>query len=216
MRSEKTRTMVEIAMLSAIAVVLMLFEFPLPFIAPPFYELDFSEVPVLIGAFALGPWAGVIIEAIKILLNLVINGTITAFVGEIGNFIIGVAFVLPAALIYKHKKSKKTAMIGLATGGIIMIVASCFINVFILLPAYGKAFGMPVSAFVDMAAAIHSSINSMAGFALLCVAPFNLLKVVLVSVITMLLYKHISPILIAEKYGRSPFCGFVLKNGTNL
>ena len=136
-----------------------------------------------------------IIEAIKILLNLVINGTITAFVGEIGNFIIGVAFVLPAALIYKHKKSKKTAMIGLATGGIIMIVASCFINVFILLPAYGKAFGMPVSAFVDMAAAIHSSINSMAGFALLCVAPFNLLKVVLVSVITMLLYKHISPIL---------------------
>ena len=86
-------------------------------------------------------------------------------------------------------------MIGLATGGIIMIVASCFINVFILLPAYGKAFGMPVSAFVDMAAAIHSSINSMAGFALLCVAPFNLLKVVLVSVITMLLYKHISPIL---------------------
>ena len=211
MRSEKTRTMVEIAMLSAIAVVLMLFEFPLPFIAPPFYELDFSEVPVLIGAFALGPWAGVIIEAIKILLNLVINGTITAFVGEIGNFIIGVAFVLPAALIYKHKKSKKTAMIGLATGGIIMIVASCFINVFILLPAYGKAFGMPVSAFVDMAAAIHSSINSMAGFALLCVAPFNLLKVVLVitdtsttfsrlkvvlvSVITMLLYKHISPIL---------------------
>ena len=225
MRSEKTRTMVEIAMLSAIAVVLMLFEFPLPFIAPPFYELDFSEVPVLIGAFALGPWAGVIIEAIKILLNLVINGTITAFVGEIGNFIIGVAFVLPAALIYKHKKSKKTAMIGLATGGIIMIVASCFINVFILLPAYGKAFGMPVSAFVDMAAAIHSSINSMAGFALLCVAPFNLLKVVLVSVITMLLYKHISPILkrkkiifimIAEKYSRSPFCGFVLKNGTNL
>lgn len=195
MRSEKTRTMVEIAMLSAIAVVLMLFEFPLPFIAPPFYELDFSEVPVLIGAFALGPWAGVIIEAIKILLNLVINGTITAFVGEIGNFIIGVAFVLPAALLYKHKKSKKTAMIGLATGGIIMIVASCFINVFILLPAYGKAFGMPVSAFVDMAAAIHSSINSMAGFALLCVAPFNLLKVVLVSVITMLLYKHISPIL---------------------
>ena len=69
MRSEKTRTMVEIAMLSAIAVVLMLFEFPLPFIAPPFYELDFSEVPVLIGAFALGPWAGVIIEAIKILLK---------------------------------------------------------------------------------------------------------------------------------------------------
>lgn len=182
-------------MLSAIAVVLMLFEFPLPFIARRFTSWISARCRCSSVHLPWGPWAGVIIEAIKILLNLVINGTITAFVGEIGNFIIGVAFVLPAALIYKHKKSKKTAMIGLATGGIIMIVASCFINVFILLPAYGKAFGMPVSAFVDMAAAIHSSINSMAGFALLCVAPFNLLKVVLVSVITMLLYKHISPIL---------------------
>jgi len=195
MRTQKTRTMVEVAMLSAIAVVLMLFEFPLPFIAPPFYELDFSEVPVLIGAFALGPMAGVAIEAIKILLNLVINGTITAGVGELANFVMGVLFVLPASLIYKHKKTKKNAMIGLTVGGIIMVVGACFINVFIMLPAYGNAFGMPVEAFIGMAAAIHASIDSMAGFALLCVAPFNLLKVVVVSLITMLLYKHVSPIL---------------------
>ncbi len=195
MRNEKTRTMVEVAMLSAIAIVLMLFEFPLPFIAPPFYELDFSEVPILIGAFAIGPAAGVVIEAIKILLNLVINGTITAGVGEMANFIMGVAFVLPASLIYKHKKTKKTAVIGLVTGTLTMTVVACFVNTLILLPAYGKAFGMPVEAFVEMAAAIHASIDSMAGFAMLCVAPFNLLKGVLVSVITMLLYKHISPIL---------------------
>jgi len=170
-------------------------KFPLPFIAPPFYELDFSEVPVLIGAFALGPMAGVAIEAIKILLNLVINGTITAGVGELANFVMGVLFVLPASLIYKHKKTKKNAMIGLTVGGIIMVVGACFINVFIMLPAYGNAFGMPVEAFIGMAAAIHASIDSMAGFALLCVAPFNLLKVVVVSLITMLLYKHVSPIL---------------------
>ena len=195
MRNEKTRTMVEVAMLSAIAIVLMLFEFPLPFIAPPFYELDFSEVPILIGAFAIGPAAGVVIEAIKILLNLVINGTITAGVGEMANVIMGVAFVLPASLIYKHKKTKKTAVIGLVTGTLTMTVVACFVNTLILLPAYGKAFGMPVEAFVEMAAAIHASIDSMAGFAMLCVAPFNLLKGVLVSVITMLLYKHISPIL---------------------
>ena len=195
MKNEKTRTMVEVAMLSAIAVVLMLFEFPLPFIAPLFYELDFSEVPILIGAFALGPVAGIAIEAIKILLNLVINGTITAGVGELANFIMGVAFVLPASLIYKHKKTKKNAIIGLVAGGVIMTVAACFINVLVLLPAYGKAFGMPMEAFVQMAAAIHSSIDSLTGFALLCVAPFNILKAVLVSVLTILLYKHISPIL---------------------
>ena len=87
--SKKTRTLVEIGMLGAIATVLMLFEFPLPFIAPPFYELDFSEVPVLVGAFALGPVAGATIELVKILINLLVNGTNTAFVGEIGNYIIG-------------------------------------------------------------------------------------------------------------------------------
>ena len=195
MKRDKTRTMVEVAMLGAIAVILMLFEFPLPFLAPSFYELDFSEVPVLVGAFAIGPMAGVAIEAIKILLNLVINGTITGGVGELANFILGVCYMLPAALIYKHKKTKKTAIAGMAVGTVVLVVVACFINVFFLLPAYGSAFGMPVEAFVEMAQAINSSIQDMVGFALLCVAPFNLLKGVVVSVITALLYKHISPIL---------------------
>ena len=100
-----TRTMVSVGMLGAISVVLMLVEFPLPFIAPGFYKLDFSEVPILVGAFALGPVAGVMTELIKILLNLVINGTDTAFVGEFANFVMGCAFVIPAALIYKKKKN---------------------------------------------------------------------------------------------------------------
>ena len=93
------------AMLSAISVILMLFEIPLWF-APSFYEIDFSEVPVLIGAFALGPLAGVVIELLKILLNLAINGTMTMFVGEFANFLIGIAFVVPAAIIYQRKKTK--------------------------------------------------------------------------------------------------------------
>ena len=96
--------LVKIAMLAAVATVLMLVEFPLPFIAPPFYELDFSEVPVLIGAFAMGPLAGAIIELIKILLNFVLNGTVTAGVGELGNFIVGCALIVPAAMIYKKSK----------------------------------------------------------------------------------------------------------------
>ena len=195
MRKNKTKWMVKVAMLSAVAVVLMLLEFPLPFIAPPFYELDFSEIPVLVGAFALGPVAGVVIEAIKVLLNLLINGTITGGVGEAANFLVGIAFILPAGIIYKRNKCKKTAALGMTVGGILMVVLSCFVNTYILIPAYGAALGVEVSAFVKTAAAIHPLIDSLWKMVLLCVAPFNAIKVILVSVITTVLYKHISPIL---------------------
>ena len=191
----KVRTLAQIAMLGAVATVLMLFEFPLPFIAPPFYELDFSEVPILVGAFAMGPLAGVAIEAIKILLNFVINGTITAGVGEFANFILGCAFLLPASLIYRQKKTKKRAIIGMALGTVIMTVAGCVMNAFVLLPAYGAAFGMPMDAFVQMGTAINKSINSLFTFAVLAVGPFNLIKGILDSVIVMLIYKRIRVIL---------------------
>lgn len=190
-----TRTIVCVGMLAAISTILMLFEFPLPFIAPGFYELDFSEVPIMIGAFALGPVAGVLTELVKILLNLVINGTNTAFVGEFANFVMGCAFVVPASVIYKRKKNRQHAMIGLAAGTVIMSAAAVFINALVLLPAYAKAFGMPVDAFVQMGTAINPAINGIWTFVFLAVAPFNLIKGVLVSVITVLLYKHISPIL---------------------
>ncbi len=193
--SSNVRTLVCVGMLGAISVILMLFEFPLPFIAPSFYELDFSEVPVLIGAFALGPAAGVLTELLKILLNLVINGTNTAFVGELGNFIMGCAFVLPAALIYKHKKTRKTAILSLVVGVIFMTAASLLVNALLLLPAYAAAFGMPIQTFIDMGAAINPNVNGIWTFVLLTVAPFNLVKGILVSIVTMLLYKYISPIL---------------------
>lgn len=195
MSSNRIRTIVCVGMLAAISTVLMLFEFPLPFIAPSFYELDFSEVPILIGAFALGPVAGVLTELVKILLNLVINGTDTAFVGEFANFVMGCAFLLPAALIYKKKKSRRSALIGLIIGVIAMTVAGVFLNALVLLPAYSAAFGMPMQVFIDMGTAINPSINGVWSFVTLAVAPFNLIKGFLVSLITMLLYKHISPIL---------------------
>ncbi|MDD3278915.1 MAG: ECF transporter S component [Lachnospiraceae bacterium] len=191
----KTRMLVQIGMLAAVATVLMLFEFPLPFLAPTFYEMDFSEVPVLIGSFAMGPLAGASIELVKILLNLIINGTNTAFVGEFANFVMGCAFVVPAGWIYKHHKTRKQACIGFTAGTVAMAITACFMNAFLLLPAYGKAFGMPVDAFVQMGTAINPAINSLFRFALLTVAPFNLLKGILVSALTLLLYKHISKIL---------------------
>ena len=134
----KTRKLVEIGMLGAIATVLMLFEFPIPFIAPPFYELDFSEVPVLVGAFSMGPAAGVIIEFVKILIKLVMKPTTTGFVGEMANFVIGCSLVVPAAMIYHTKKSKKSARYGMMVGTIVMAVAGVVINAVVMLPFYSK------------------------------------------------------------------------------
>lgn len=193
--SNKTRKLVEIGMLGAIATVLMLFEFPLPFIAPPFYELDFSEVPVLVGAFALGPMAGATIELVKILINLLINGTATAFVGEIGNYLLGCSFIIPAALIYKKHKTKKNALIAMVIGTIVMTVFGCFLNAYVLLPTYATAFGMPIDAIVGMGSAINANINDVMTFVVIAVAPFNIIKGIVISVITLLIYKHISPIL---------------------
>ena len=193
--TNKTRKLVEIGMLGAIATVLMLFEFPIPFIAPPFYELDFSEVPVLVGAFALGPVAGATIELVKILINLLINGTATAFVGEIGNYILGCSFIIPAALIYKKKKSKKIALAAMIVGTISMTVFGCLLNAYVLLPTYAAAFGMPIDAIVEMGSIINGNITNVMTFVIMAVAPFNILKGIMVSLITMLIYKHISPIL---------------------
>ena len=188
------RNMVQIAMLSAIATVLMLFEIPLWF-APSFYEIDLSEVPVLIGAFAMGPAAGAIIELIKILLNFVINGTITGGVGEAANFVLGCMLVVPAAVFYKRKKSKRNALIGMVIGTVLLTIVGCLLNVYVLLPAYAAAFGMPIDTLVGMGAAVNTNITNLFTFAILAVAPFNILKGVVVSIITLIIYKPLSHIL---------------------
>ncbi len=193
--SHKTRKLVEIGMLGAIATVLMLFEVPLPFIAPPFYEIDLSEVPVLVGAFSLGPLAGAAIELVKILLNLLINSTATAFVGEIGNYFLGCSFIIPAAIIYQRHKSKKMAVISMIVGTLTMTVFGVFLNAYVLLPTYATAFGMPIDVIVGMGTKINGAITNVMTFVLIAVAPFNIIKGTVVSVITLLIYKHISPIL---------------------
>lgn len=187
------RALVNIGMLAAIAVILMLFEIPLPF-APSFYEIDFSEVPVMVGCFAMGPFAGALIEFVKILLNFVFTGTDTAGVGELANFIIGCSFCVPAGLIYRRKRTRTTALIGMAVGTVAMTVIGCAVNAYILLPTYATAFGMPIDALVEMGTAVNPAINSLTTFVFFAVAPFNILKGVLVSVIVFLIYKKISPV----------------------
>lgn len=188
----------QVGMLGAIAVVLMLFEIPLPF-APSFYEIDFSEVPVLVGTFAMGPLAGGLIELVKILLNFLITGTKTAGVGEMANFLMGISFCLPASLIYRKIHSKKGAVIGLISGTLSMTAVGCFLNAYVLLPTYAKAFEMPLDELVGMGTAINANITDLFTFVMFAVAPFNLLKGILVSLIVILIYKKISPIL---KIGR--------------
>ena len=192
--SEKTKInkLVIMAMFSAVAAVLMYVEFPITFIAPAFYEMDLSEVPVMIGSFMLGPCAGVIMEAVKVLLKLVLKGTSTAFVGDFANFILGCALVVPASVVYHTKKTKKRAIIGLVTGGIVLIVSGVFLNALYLLPKYSQLYGMPVETFINMGAAINPAISNIFTFVILAVAPFNLIKATVVGVITMLLYKYLS------------------------
>lgn len=187
------KTVVQVGMLAALALILMFFEIPLPF-APSFYEIDFSEVPVLIGCFTMGPLAGTAVELVKILLALVLKGTTTAGVGEIANFLIGCALCVPAGIIYKRNRTRKSALLGMAAGTLLMTVIGCVINAYVLLPAYSAAFGMPLEALVDMGTAVNSHITSLPTFVVLAVAPFNLLKGILASLIVFLIYKKISPV----------------------
>lgn len=187
-----TRNLVACAMLGACSTILMLVEFPLPFIAPPFYELDFSEVPALIGGFAMGPLAGVIIELIKILLNLVINGTDTAGVGETANFVLGAIFVTVASLIYKHKKTKKIAFLALSAGGLTMSLMATVVNAFVMIPFYSKFLSIPMDVIIGMGQKIFPFVDNLFMFCLMCVLPFNLIKSILVVGVTMLIYKPMS------------------------
>ena len=191
-----TRKMAMIGMFSAIAMILHIFDFPLPFL-PDFYKLDFSELPILVGTFAFGPAAGVMMEFIKILLKLLVKGTSTAFVGDLANFVVGCSFILPASAVYAFRKNKKNAVIACVTGTLIMTVFGTAFNAVYLLPAFSKLYGMPLDTILEMGAAVNPLVNSgsIVSFVAACVAPMNLIKGTTVSLITLLIYKPLSPII---------------------
>nr|MBQ6241790.1 ECF transporter S component [Lachnospiraceae bacterium] len=193
-----TRNMAVIAILGAIAGLLMLVEIPLTFVAPSFYKLDISEVPVMIGTFALGPVAGILTELIKLLVKFVIKGSSTGGVGELANFLIGCAMVIPAGIVYQIRKTKKRAMIGMGIGIVMMAAAGLVMNALVLLPFYSKL--MPLEQIIAAGAKIFPQVDSVWSFALWCVAPFNLIKGVIIFVLTMLLYKRVSRLI--KEFGR--------------
>ena len=188
-----------IGICAAIATVLHILDFPLLFIAPEFYKLDFSELPVMLCGFYLGPSATVACEGVKILLKLLLKGTSTAFVGDFANFAVGCSLVLPATLIYHLGKSKKSAVIGLILGTLILTVFGSIFNAIYLLPKFSELFGLPLDNIIAMGAAIHPAVADLPTFVALCVAPLNLLKGGAISVLTLLLYKRVARPLFGNK-----------------
>lgn len=192
-----TRKTAMIGMFSAIAGVLMTIELPVPF-APPFYGIDASELPVLLCGFAFGPVAGVLTEFLKIVIKLFFKPTSTAFVGELANFCVGCAMILPATIIYHMKKKKTTAILASAVGTMTMTVFGTLFNAVYLLPTFAVMFGMPLEAIIGMGTEINANVTNVFTFVAFCVAPLNLLKGAGVSVLTFVLYKPLSPILKAS------------------
>ncbi|MDO5002183.1 MAG: ECF transporter S component [Eubacteriales bacterium] len=182
------------AIFACMAGVLMLVEIPL-FFAPGFYKLDLSEMPILICTFYLGPVAGVAAELVKVLVKLLLKGTTTAFVGDFANFVVGCSFVLPASVIYHARPGRRTALVGMAAGTLVMTVFGSLFNAVYLLPKFAELYGIPMESIVSMGTAVNASITDAATLVLFAVVPFNLLKGVVVSALTFVLYKRISPIL---------------------
>ena len=189
-----TRKIAVIGIMSAIAAVLMLFEIQLPNIVF-FYKLDFSELPILLCAFAYGPMAGVIAEAVKILVNLLLDGTTTAFVGELANFIVGSVFIIVASGIYHIKKNKTMAIISCIMATLVMTAFAAPLNGIYLVPKLSEVMGIPLKDIVAEGTKINAKVDGIWMFVLFNVVPINLLKGVAVSVITILLYHPLRPIL---------------------
>ena len=191
-KTSAARRICIVAICSAIAAVLHILDFPLPFLAPGFYKLDFSELPVMLCGFYLGPSAAVACEGVKILLKLLLKGTSTAFVGDFANFAVGCSLVLPAVIVYHTKKTRASALWGLAAGTVFLTVFGSMFNAVYLLPKFAQLYGMPLDTIIGMGSKINGGIHSVSTFVLLAVAPLNLIKGVCVSALTLLLYKRVA------------------------
>lgn len=196
--NSKIKYLVKVAMLAALASVLMLFELIIP-LTPSFLKLDFSGVVVLLGGFSLGPVAAVFIELVKNLVH--VTSSITGGIGELASFIIGCSFALPAALIYKKRKTIKGAVIGLIVGSLSMVVVAALANYFVLIPLYveifANQFNITGAQSLDKIVQMGNNgwIKDLPSLILFGVVPFNLFKVTVISILTFFTYKKVSPIL---------------------
>lgn len=189
------RNLTVAAMLSAVAFVLMFLDFSLPMFIPSFVKMDFSDLPALLGSFALGPVYGIVISLVKNLLHLIIPGTSTAGVGEVCNFLLGAIFAYVAGFIYQRNKARKTAILGAVAGAVAMAILSVPVNYFITYPAYVKFYNLPLEAILGMYQALLPAADSLIKCLIIFNMPFTLVKGLLDAVLCMLIYKSLSPIL---------------------
>jgi riboflavin transporter FmnP len=193
MKNKKLNIIVKISILSAMALILSLIEFPLP-IFPDFLKLDISDVPAILGAFAMGPVAGVMIELVKNILHFIFKNS-SYGIGELANFIVGASYVYVSGIIYKTGKSRKTALIGLIAATITMGIVASIGNYLVFLPLYEKVLNFPIVAVVGLAKKINPSVVNLNTLIAYSILPFNIIKGAMLSIIVFLVYKRVSPIL---------------------
>ena len=187
-------TLVKISILSAIGYILMFISVPLPMLFPEFLKIDISDLTALLGGISLGPMAGVTIAFLKNLLQFITGMSTTGGVGEIANFLIGGSFVFTVSYIYSKKRNVSGVIIGLISGIVIMTIVGCIANYFIILPFY-STIGFSIDAVVSMGSKINPAINDKLTFVIWIIAPFNILKSGIMSLLTLPMYKKTEKIL---------------------
>lgn len=188
--TSRVRFLAVTGILAAASTILMMFSFSVPFM-PTFIKLDVSELPALIAAYSMGPLSGVLVCLIKNLINVTM--TSTGGVGELSNFLLGVCLVLPAGVVYKIRKNRRAALFAALAGSFIMAWASLPINYFLTYPIY--ATFMPIEAIIKAYQAIVPGVDGLLQCLLVFNVPFTFLKGLLDTLLTFLIYKHISPLL---------------------
>lgn len=188
------KNIAKISILGALSAIIMLFPLPLPF-APGFLEMDLAEIPSLIGSFAMGPLAGVLVVFVKIILNLLMDGTTTAFVGELSNMVVNGVLVFVAGWYYKRHRTFKGAGISMVLAVLSMTAVATLSNYFVMFPLYSKFYGLPLDQIIKMGAAVNPLVSDYNTMMLFTIVPFNLVKGIVTSIITTILYPHISPLL---------------------
>ena len=187
------------AMLAAVAGVLMSLEFSVPMM-PPFYKVDFSDVPSVIAVFLMGPVSGICVEVIKLLIKLITVGTNTMYVGELAKLIAAFLFVWPLWFLYqKLGANRKAAVEALLLSIVIRTACACFINANITLPLYAKAMSLPLDEVIRMVASVNPAIKDLNGFIILATIPFNVLKVGLNYIVGQLLFVRLRAAKIVPK-----------------
>lgn len=190
-RKSKIKEISLIGLMGALGMLLMLFKFPLPFM-PPFMDFDLTGLVEIIGGFMLGPVAAIFIILVKVLLKTVIMGSTSMLTGEIQNFILSCAFVLPAVLIYQHHKTRKSAVVGMIVGTIICAIVSVFTNLYLIIPFYVNLFGMSMESIIQMCSAVNPLMKNPFTLAVFGIMPFNIIKNGVSSMLAFILYKKVS------------------------